>query len=115
MKQDKIKAIIINAETRTIREEVIENTLEAKQAIVGGLIELALVLENGDDMYVNEEGLFLFERFFYHTGAKIPFAGNAVIVGHDGMGESIDTSSKVEDFDDKIIFINKDDVRTFIS
>lgn len=115
-KPEKVRVIIINAETRTIREETIDNTLEAKQAIVGGLIELATVLPSGDDVFVNEEGLYMFDRFFYFTeGAPHPYAGNAVIVGHDGEGGCIDASSKAEDFDDKVIFMSREDVRKFVS
>lgn len=110
-----IKAIVINAQTRTISEVTIENTLEAKQAIVGGLIERATTLPNGDDVYVNEEGLFLFDRFFYLTGEYSPFAGNAVVVGHDGQGNAVDAKSKREDFDDQIIFMGKDDVMKMLA
>lgn len=93
MQAQNLRIIIIDAKNREIREEFHSgDSLKILQTAVGGYIERAVTLENGDDVYVNEEGLLrLQEEQFRHCFAMqvddfapyvaLPFVGNAVIVG----------------------------------
>jgi hypothetical protein len=77
-------AILIDVAAREIRE--IENTgLDALQAAVGGNIEAAYYWENGDVLFVDEEGLFKPQTNFFRVPMRDdqPFAGNGVVVGKE--------------------------------
>ena len=68
----------------------IPNTLEALQAKVGGLIEVAFRHKNLI-AYCNEEGLLLdlpIRFLIQHEGFVAPIAGNLIIVGDDGRAGS---------------------------
>jgi hypothetical protein len=75
-----IRAIIINAQDRTITETEIDGSLESLQEIVGGLID-AVDLNGKHHCYVNEEGLLEQPRhfFMFHDGHQ-PLAGNGVVL-----------------------------------
>ncbi len=94
-----IRVIVINAAARLIHEEEVENTLEALQRIVGGNIERAMTLENGDEVFVNEEGLLSHPtNFFTIDGGHQPFAGDAFVIGAaDDDGESTHAESSVDE------------------
>jgi len=100
-----MKAIRINVYDRTITEvDLGENSLKGMQKIVGGNIELAFGVklgDNGDALFVNEEGLLnnpqAFQMWYYEAGEKyLVFAGNGVIVGTDDEGETVDVKVKAE-------------------
>lgn len=76
-----MKAIKIDTKNKSVYEiEVF--TLADLQEAVGGYIETALNFDNGDTLYVNEEGLLREPfGFFYYRGAIQPYAGNGIIVG----------------------------------
>jgi hypothetical protein len=94
MRQEKITVVVIDAEKKEVRIESIDNKLEAMQGIVGGLIERAWVLSNGDDLYVNEEGLLNGSKSgFVMDHAPQPYMGSGFIVGHDGKGNATDAKT----------------------
>jgi len=106
-----MKAIIISASTRTIREVDIKKDadgrgyLTALQSAVGGYIELVRINDD-EDLYVNEEGLLHGEEhFFQWEGASQPFAGNGIIVGTDGEGGQCDTKLTAEYVRSKVRFV----------
>lgn len=86
-----MRVIHINAETRTITEVELtpeqrrdpRGHLRALQALVGGLISTAYRFENGDELFVDDEGLLKDPRHFFRVvGCAQPFfAGNGVVVG----------------------------------
>jgi Domain of unknown function (DUF3846) len=83
-----MRAIIINAQDRTITPTEIDGSLISLQKIVGGLIEpVAQGLDEFHHCYVNEEGLLDNpEHFFMFRDGHQPLAGNGVILAstHDG-------------------------------
>jgi len=97
-----MRAILIDAKNMEIREVEIDGSLESLQKAVGGLIETAMYLENGDVMFVNEDGLALFDYFFEITGGHQPFAGNGIVVGDDGNGGERSCNSTVEGIELKV-------------
>lgn len=83
----------------TMNKRIVEThveSLEDCQALVGGLIERGHILPNGDEVYVNEEGLLGEPRdFFKIARAYQPFAGNGYIIGsvtEDGDNRSAVTT-----------------------
>lgn len=81
-KETKPKRVIhINSVTQTISETTVE-CLKDCQNLVGGYIERGLILANGDELYVDEEGLLKNCEFWFSIiGHPRPFAGNAYIIG----------------------------------
>lgn len=56
--------------------------LSALQALVGGSIQIGCRLPDDHVLFVDEEGLFKPQRWFFRLrGLDTPFAGNGVIVG----------------------------------
>lgn len=79
MKQKKV--IFINTKERTVEERMVSE-LEEMQALVGGYIERAHIFKNGDEVYVNEEGLFDNSLSpFFMVGCPHPYVGNGYIIG----------------------------------
>jgi Domain of unknown function (DUF3846) len=71
------------------RIEVVEFAdLAGLQALVGGSIEGAYAWENGDCLFVDEEGLLKDQTGFFtlHERPDQPFAGNGVLVGREVEG-----------------------------
>ncbi len=98
------RVLIINSVERTITEGTVR-TLEDMQALVGGNIECGHVLENGDHVFVNEEGLFSGIEHFFEIGAHQPFAGNAFIIGPpDSEGDSLPAESDLLDIEGRVHF-----------
>lgn len=74
-----------------------KNTLPDLQRLVGGYIEIGLRFADDVVLFVDEEGLFKPQRWFFRiAGIERPFAGNGVIVGperYDATGDYIGTES----------------------
>jgi Domain of unknown function (DUF3846) len=114
-----MRAIKIDSESKTISVVHIneEDKLKRMQDEVGGLIERAFEFSNGDELYVNEEGLLCSpEHFFSIAGGHQPFAGNGLIIGiNHKTGESIDANSSLDEIRAKIKFLSIDQVRRMFS
>ncbi len=106
-----MRAIIIDATAREIREVEIEGKLEDLQKAVGGYIEWATELDNGDNVYVDEEGLLKGYQCFFDIGAHQPFAGNAIVVNRDEDGETAAARSDVEEIRGKVKFMTMPEAR----
>lgn len=114
MKQKRV--LTINSATQTIGETTIAGLTDA-QTLVGGLIERAFVFPNGDELYVNEEGLLgQPEHFFTVKGGQHPFAGNAFVVGEPtNSGENRDVSMDKETLKGLIRFVDAHTLKTVLS
>lgn len=96
------RVLFIDAVNRTITESKIRG-LDDMQKLVGGSIECATQFENGDEVFVNEEGLFGEPQHFFDVGAHQPFAGNGFVIGECGRdGYSKDAKSTVEEIAAKL-------------
>jgi Domain of unknown function (DUF3846)/Domain of unknown function (DUF4314) len=85
-----MQAILIDVTAREIRA-VDYDGLKDLQRLVGGFIATATAFDNGDVLFVDDEGLFKAPPGFFRVkGIDQPFAGNGVLVGeehYDGDGE----------------------------
>ena len=92
--ESKIRVLIIEP-SQEPREEMIENTLEAMQEIVGGYIEhVEWLQDNTVDLFVNEDGISEHlppNQALYNENGEcysILF-GNMFVCGYDNNGNSI--------------------------
>jgi hypothetical protein len=97
-----MRAILIDVSAQALTEiEVPDDDaaqLKALQKAVGGYLEFAVVIENGDVIFVDEEGLLKgpVVKGFAVKGAHQPFAGNGVVVGSDADGNSLPAKVSIE-------------------
>lgn len=109
-----MKAIIIDATKRTITEVEVDGGLDSLQKAVGGYIELVR-LDEGEDLYVNEEGLLHGEQnFFIYSGAHQPFAGNGIIIGNKPDGGQKSTKMTVEEVTERVKFAHISEVAAIL-
>ena len=107
---DKIMVVVKNVgEPAEIK--YIENTLQAKQSIVGGYIELVMLAVNnrGYDMIINEEGKIVgLEPNIHFFDDYI--AGNLLVCNHNDEGEF--TSLTEEEAKEIAIALNEIEIKT---
>jgi hypothetical protein len=108
-----MRAIVINAEDRTITETEIDGSLETLQRIVGGMIEpVTQGLGGTHHCYVNEEGLLDHPRhFFMFRCGHQPLAGNGVILALTEEGEEAPCTLPLEWISERVRFLDLHAVR----
>ena len=108
-----MKAIWINVVDRTITEVEYTGGLDL-QRMVGGSICLAGCTLQGDTVYVNDEGLYKFDRFFdFPQCGQGLFAGNGVIVGKE-IGQTANTRPyrvTLQQVQDAVSFLTREEAR----
>ena len=105
-----MRVILIDAKNRQLREDFIddEKTLDGLQEAVGGNIEVAVQFDDGDCVYVNEEGLFHSnDHWFFVEGAHQPFAGNGVVSCINEAGDTIDARISIDELLPKIQWMTR--------
>jgi hypothetical protein len=104
-----MKVYLINSEACEVTEAEIseQDTLSFAQKAVGGYIEAAHQLNNGDTFFCDEEGLFKgYESGFLVKGAHQPFAGSGILMGFDReTGDSISVKTPIEEIKSMINFL----------
>ena len=97
MENKKLLKVLIKEPDKKPYVKEIEDTLEAKQAIVGGLIECVSMPNTSDvDLYVNEEGkLDNLQGNFWLPEYEDCTVGTCFMVGYDEeSGENVDITDK---------------------
>jgi hypothetical protein len=86
-----MKALWINTTDLTV-SEVDYAGLEDMQRLVGGYIEAAYRWDNGDVLYVDEEGLLKADQRYFRITVRSDqaLAGNGLLVGPE-IGDTIST------------------------
>jgi hypothetical protein len=92
------KVIVIEASNGTVRIGF-ASALKDLQKLVGGYICLATTLANGDEVFVDDEGILKeYPYGFTITGAHQPFFGNGYVIGPaDDEGGDTDAQSTVDE------------------
>ena len=108
-----MRAIIINAEVRTITETEIDGSLKSLQQIVGGLIEpVSQGLDGDHHCYVNEEGLLdQPQHFFMFRDGHQPLAGNGVILSSTEDGDEAPCTLLLDWVKERVTFMDLAAVR----
>ena len=116
-----LRAILVNAYTRTITEVMIEEgthpiykELSKDAAPVSDFTCVDLSV-NADGItqtaYVDGEGMFTQTEFIYFKGAPHPLAGSALILGTDmENGESASASLTIDEVRDMVQFMSQIEV-----
>jgi hypothetical protein len=113
-----MRAIIINAEERTIIEPEIDGSLKSLQKIVGGLIDPVYPGLEGTDhhCYVNDEGLLNSpQHFFMLKDGHQPLAGNGVILGTTDDGNEAPCTLPLDWVKERVTFMDLQAVREWVA
>lgn len=111
------KAIKIDVINRSIYEVEITKEKNIYHHIGNGCntFECPVQFENGDAIYCDEEGLYHeIHGCFVMEGWKHPIVGNAIILGTDNEGDSINHKTTLEEIAEKLIFGSKELAIDFI-
>ena len=103
-----MRAIIINAQHRTVTETEIDGSLASLQQIVGGLIEpVSQGLGEYHHCYVNEEGLLGGpQHFFMFKDGHQPLAGNGVILASTDDGDEASCTLPLDWVKQRVTFMD---------
>ena len=105
------KALKIDVVNMTVTNVTVDTMEDIYSHIGNGcnLFECPVRFDNGDILYCDEEGLLHenLEGCFSFPDWKRPIVGNAIILGSDDEGDSVDCKSTIDAILSKIIFGNK--------
>lgn len=103
-----MKALRINVKALAV-EEVEVNGLDDIYKNLGeevGIFCCPVTFENGDSLYADDEGWFKETKGgFMFPDWKYPIVNNAVILGADNEGNSVNANTTVEELESKIIWL----------
>jgi len=103
-----MKAILINAEEKTITEIDYSGDYKEIYELIDCQTFTCVSMENGDAMFVDDEGLLTNpEHFIQIKDYHAPIAGSGLILGTGDEGESISCKHTIETIQDNVKFLNK--------
>jgi len=111
-----MQAILIDVARRTITEVEYDGQLETIYKLVGcEMVEAPTVEKNGDSVFVDEEGLFKPQPYwFLYDGYPQPLAGNGLLLGLNRRnGESISPKTPLETVKSKVRFMSYNEVKAY--
>jgi len=107
-----MKAIKIDVANKKVSQVNIENYKEIYGQIGNGcnLFCCPVQWENNDVLYADDEALLKdeLEGCFMMPDFNYPIVGNAIILGTNEEGESVDVKTKISELQKKIMFGNKE-------
>ena len=103
------KGIKINSELQTLEYVTLGNDYKEIYPIIGEkctMFACPITFDNEDTMYVDDDGMFQgYTKGFMMDNWNYPIFGNALILGADEEGDSVDAKHSIEDFKGKIYFV----------
>jgi hypothetical protein len=112
------KAIKIDVVNKTIYEVEIKKDKDIYYHIGNecNLFCCPVEFVNGDVLYADDEALYRqnIEGCFVMESWKYPIVGNAIILGSDEEGDSIDHKSTIKDISEKIVFGSKEIAKEYV-
>lgn len=101
-----LKVIAIDARNCRVFDAMVVN-LESMQALVNGRIEPAIELKNGDEVYVNEDGLAdsSIDYGFRLNGSNLLVGNGFIIGGIDRRGGHTNVQSQLKEISESIEWI----------
>lgn len=107
-----MKAIKIDVANKKVSQVNIANYKEIYGQIGNGcnLFCCPVQWENNDVLYADDEALLKdeLEGCFMMPDFNYPIVGNAIILGTNEEGESVDVKTKISELQEKIMFGNKE-------
>ena len=108
-----MKAIVINSQNKTIEFLNLNKGLDSINAAIGNNCSCfccPFIFENDDTIYADDEILLRPDDIhggFTINGFISPIVGNAIILGTDSEGDSVDALTDIDDVRSKVIFFSK--------
>ena len=108
-----MKAILINPEERTIRHVSYDGDYKSIYRLIRcTTFEAVYPFDNGDTLWIDEEGLLKESNFAFNIRADNPkfnqtIMGMALVLGTDAEGESVECLSSLDDIKSRINFQGK--------
>jgi hypothetical protein len=103
-----MKSILINAETREVKEVTLTDVLKDSYALIGNncsMVETGEYITRTDSLMIDEEGFFKQGLCGFFFGENF-YYGNAVVWGmNPNNGDNADCSVSVEDITSKIVWL----------
>jgi hypothetical protein len=110
-----MKSILINSALKTVTEVDYSGNYKDIYKLLGcKMFEVIHLDDNGEDCFVDEEGLLTLTAettFFFYKGTHQPIAGNGLILRCNDEGESVATKLTVEAVKANVQFMNLEEVR----
>ena len=107
------KAIKINVEKKTIEEIEISDGINSISKEIGNHCQYfccPFIFDNMDSIYADDEALLRIDDIqggFKMENWAYPIIGNAIVLGTDDEGDSINYKSDINEFRSKIIFVDE--------
>jgi len=114
--QTNTQAIKIDVASKSLSIITLNDWQEIAPAISENcsLFACPVTFENGDTIYVDEEGLYNdFEGGFTMDGWRYPLVGNALLIGSDEEGESKNVETTMVELLKMITWVSKEDSNTW--
>ena len=92
-----MKGILINPFDETIKEVMYSGNFREIYDLIDCRTFTVVRLNNVDDMFVDDEGLLIDNRYF--TIVNKNYAGRALIMSHDDEGDTVGTELTVQDIE----------------
>lgn len=109
-----MRGILINVEDKTITNVTHDGTLESIYEHIGNgctTFCCPVVFEDNDAMYCDDESLLRpsdIKGGFIMPDWSSPIIGNALILGTDDDGDSVDSKTSIKWLEDNIAFVPQD-------
>jgi hypothetical protein len=92
-----MKGILINPFDETIKEVMYSGNFREIYDLIDCRTFTVVRLNNVDDMFVDDEGLLIDNRYF--TIGNKNYAGRALIMSHNNEGDTVGTELTVQDIE----------------
>lgn len=94
-----MKAFLILPQSKSIEEVTFNGDYKQIYDLIGArTFDIARIYENGDGAYVDDEGLYAENQFFWiHRNYPTPLAGTALLLGCDEEGEDTAPKTSIEE------------------
>jgi len=112
-----MRVIKIDVAKKLVHEINVKNELKSIYAAIGDEcigFECPVSFDNGDALYCDEEGLYHnITGGFTFPGFQYPIVGNALIIGTDAEGGSIEPYTAISQIERKIKWVSKEDAQAW--
>jgi len=106
------KAFLINPTTETIEPILIDDEIESMHKAIGCSAFDVASIDDRNDVYVDDEGLYTKRTYFHIKGSNQVLAGNGLVLGIDyETGQSVDTTLTLEWLVNNVEFVSPFELR----
>jgi hypothetical protein len=113
-----MRAIFIDSKNKTVSEIQIKDWKEIAPKLGCDLFTCVNLPEDGETLYIDDEGLLTINEestFLLINGYPEPLAGNGIILGTKGNGDSKNSSLTLEEVRENVRFLSLREVQILLS